>query len=132
MTLTEEAGIGTTLTDFFMDGVSYGSQIKTLFGTAAIPPRGSITAGLGLKDIAVPKTVVFRFTGVDATGQQWSTEFSVPFQGTQVPASVRGHRPTPIGPAGVRTGSARRNRTRRTEDLYRRGVDDGETTQSRS
>jgi len=90
VTLTEEAGIGTTLTDFFMDGVSYGSQIKTLFGTAAIPPRGSITAGLGLKDIAVPKTVVFRFTGVDATGQQWSTEFSVPFQGTQVPASVRG------------------------------------------
>jgi uncharacterized protein (TIGR03437 family) len=90
LTLTEEAGIGTTLTDFFMDGVSYGPQIKTLFGTATIPPRGSISAGLGLKDVAVPKTVVFRFAGVDASGQAWSTEYSVPFKGTQVPAAVRG------------------------------------------
>jgi uncharacterized protein (TIGR03437 family) len=90
LTLTEEAGIGTTLTDFFMDGVSYASQIKTLFGSAAIPPRGSISAGLGLKELAVPKKVVFRFTGVDATGQTWSTEFSVPFTGPLVRTAVAG------------------------------------------
>ena len=40
LTLNEEAGIGTTLTDFLMDGVSYASQIKTLFGSASIAPRG--------------------------------------------------------------------------------------------
>jgi uncharacterized protein (TIGR03437 family) len=90
LTLNEEAGIGTTLTDFLVDGVSYTSQIKTLFGSASIAPRGSISAGLGLKDLAVPKTVLFRFSGVDATGQTWTTDYSVPFSGPQVRTSIRG------------------------------------------
>ena len=90
ITLTEEAGIGTTLTDFQMDGVSYASQISTLFKTASIAPRGSITAGLGLKDLVVPKNVVFHFAGVDATGQGWSTDLQVPFSGPDVVTSVGG------------------------------------------
>jgi uncharacterized protein (TIGR03437 family) len=88
--LSEEAGIGTTLTDFTIDGTSEASQIVRLFGTATVPPHGSISAALGLKNLAVPKTVVFGFAGVDAGGLQWTTQLSVPFDGSQVPLAVNG------------------------------------------
>jgi uncharacterized protein (TIGR03437 family) len=88
--LQEEAGIGATLTDFTIDGASYASQIATLFGGASIPPDGSISARIGLKSVAVPKNVVFVFVGIDASGKQWSTQMSVPFQGPQTALTVGG------------------------------------------
>ena len=90
LTLTEEAGVATTLTDFTIDGVSYASQIASLFHTAAIPAGGSISAAIGLKNVAVPKTVTFAFSGVDASGTTWSQQFGVPFQGAQVHLTVAG------------------------------------------
>jgi len=79
--LNEEAGIGTTLTDFTIDGVSNAALIPSLFGGAAIPPNGSISASYGYADIVAPKTMVFGFAGVDATGAHWSTQLSVQFNG---------------------------------------------------
>ena len=90
ITLTEEAGIGTTLTDFTIDGVSYASQIASLFGGAAIAPNGSISASYGLKNVAIPKNVVFGFAGVDASGVKWTTQLSIPFQGPQVQLAIGG------------------------------------------
>jgi uncharacterized protein (TIGR03437 family) len=90
ITLAEEAGVATTLTDFTIDGVSYGSEIAALFGTAAIAARGSITAPYGFAALAVPKTVTFGFAGVDAGGRQWSTALSVPFSGPQTQLTVAG------------------------------------------
>lgn len=90
LTLTEQAGIGTRLTDFTIDGVSHASEIATLFGTANIQPRGAISATVTLNSVAVPKNVVLGFQGTDASGTSWSTAFSVPFQGPQVHLTAAG------------------------------------------
>jgi uncharacterized protein (TIGR03437 family) len=90
LTLTEEAGIGTTLTGLTIDGVNFTSQIAGLFGSAAIPPNGSVSAAVGFPTIAAPKTVVFVFSGVDAGGAPWTTQLSLPFQGPQPVLAVGG------------------------------------------
>jgi uncharacterized protein (TIGR03437 family) len=83
ITLNEEAGVGTTLTDFTIDGTSYASQIASLFSGGAIPPNGSISATYGFASLAVPKTVVLGFTGMDASGTQWTTQLPVQFSGPE-------------------------------------------------
>ena len=90
LTLTEEAGVGTTLTDFTIDGVSHASEIATLLKPAAIPPRASVSFPYSLSNVAVPKNVVFGFAGVDAAGVAWTRQLSVPFSGPQVHLSVAG------------------------------------------
>jgi uncharacterized protein (TIGR03437 family) len=75
--LTEEAGVGTTLTGFTIDGVA--SDVGASFGSTAILPRGSVTATVKFTNRNVPSVVVFGFTGVDASGQTWSGSISVPF-----------------------------------------------------
>jgi uncharacterized protein (TIGR03437 family) len=90
ITLSEEAGIGTTLTDFTIDGTSYAPQIASLFGGAAIAPSGSISAHVSLQNVAAPKTVTMTFSGVDASGRTWTTQMAVAFNGPQVAASVGG------------------------------------------
>ncbi len=83
ITLNEEAGIGTTLTDFTIDGTSYASQIPGLFGGPAIPANGSISAAYGFQNLAVPKVVVFGFSGTDASGTHWTTQLSTEFRGPE-------------------------------------------------
>ncbi len=90
LTLAEEAGIATTLTSMSINGTDVSSQIASLFGSASIPAAGSITAGIGLKNIAVPSNVAFTFSGVDASGKTWNQQLSVPFQGFQTQLSVAG------------------------------------------
>jgi uncharacterized protein (TIGR03437 family) len=90
LTLTEEAGVGTTLTGLTINGVSYTSQIASLFGSAAIKPKGSITASLGLKNLTVPANVAFVFSGVDASGTTWTSQMTVPFQGPQATLAIAG------------------------------------------
>jgi uncharacterized protein (TIGR03437 family) len=89
ITLTEEAGVGTTLTAFNIDGKA--TDIAAAFGAVAIPPNGSLSSkNLGFASLAVPKSVLFEFSGVDASGRQWSQQFSVPFNGVQIPLAVGG------------------------------------------
>ena len=90
LTLTEEAGVATTLTGFTINGASYTSQIPSLFHGAAIPAGGSISATVGLQKLAVPATVTFGFTGVDAGGTAWSQQLAIPFQGQQMQLAVGG------------------------------------------
>ena len=90
ITLNEEAGIATQLSGFTVDGTDYTSQIASLFGSSAIPARGSISAGLGFKTLAAPKIVVFVFSGVDTSGRQWSQQLSVPFAQQQVVEAIGG------------------------------------------
>ncbi len=87
--LSEENGIGTTLTGFTVDGADYTSQIGGLFGGAAIPAHGSIQASMGL-NVTPPKTVVFNFSGIDAGGFTWNTQLSVPFQPARARLGVGG------------------------------------------
>lgn len=81
LTLQETAGVGTSLTDFTVNGTSLASQITSFFGTQTIPAYGTISAALGYKTLTVPTTLVFVFSGVDAGGRQWSQQLSVPFNG---------------------------------------------------
>ena len=83
ITLSEEAGIATTLTDFTVNGASFAAQIPSLFGSAAIPANGSISAPYGFKSLTVPTAMTLGFTGVDASGAQWTTQISVHFSGLE-------------------------------------------------
>jgi hypothetical protein len=86
--LTEVAGANTTLTRFTINGTSYAAQIINFFGSSSIPALGTISARLRTKDLTVPTTVVFGFSGVDPGGRQWSQQLSVPFYGPQITASM--------------------------------------------
>jgi len=80
--LTEVAGVPTTLTDYTINGVSFASQIVSYFGRATIAANGTLSAAnLTLTNLTPPETVVFGFSGVDADGQKWSQQLSVPFYG---------------------------------------------------
>jgi len=84
LTLTEEAGVGATLTGLTINGASYTpSQI---FSTAAIAANGSISASYSLRNLNVsngPVGVVFGFSFAGANGATWSTTMTVPFAGPQ-------------------------------------------------
>lgn len=89
ITLTEEAGVATTLTGFTINGQSY--DVVTVFGTANIQADGSVSStGLGLAALVVPSNVIFAFTGVDASGKQWSQTLSIPFEGTDPELAIAG------------------------------------------
>jgi uncharacterized protein (TIGR03437 family) len=100
LTLTEEAGIGTTVTGLTINNVSYTSQIPTLFKNtgspfpASTPPaiaaNGSIVTSVTLTNLAVPTTVPIVVTGVDATGATWTSQLAIPFTGPQVHVSITG------------------------------------------
>ncbi len=89
VTLSEEAGVGTTLTGFTINGQSYSAA--QAFGTTQLPADGSLTStGLGFATLVVPTNVVFGFTGTDASGKQWTQTLSVPFDGPQTQLVVGG------------------------------------------
>jgi uncharacterized protein (TIGR03437 family) len=90
LTLSEEAGIGTTLTGLGIAGVDYTSQIAGLFGGAKLVAGGSVSATIGLKNLSVPTNVPFTYSGVDASGRQWNGQMSIPFQGFQTQLQIGG------------------------------------------
>ena len=87
LTLTEEAGIGATLTGFTVNGAGYP---LSLFNSSAIPANGSITANMGFASVAVPTTMTFVFSGVDAVGNPWTAQLAVPFEGLPTELVVGG------------------------------------------
>ena len=85
--LTETAGTATTLTGFTYTVPGYAaldlsSSIVTLFGSAAIPAKGTLSAPLRTQ-LTAPGNVTFGFTGMDANGAKWTQQISVPFLGMQ-------------------------------------------------
>ncbi len=89
LTLTEEAGVATTLTGLTINDASY--NVATVFGTASLPADGSVSStGLGLANLTVPSNVVFVFTGTDANGNGWTQTLSVPFDGPQTQLVIGG------------------------------------------
>lgn len=81
LSVAEQAGVNTTLTDFLVDGTSFGSQIPSFFGSANLPARGSLTAALGDRTLTPPVTRTFELRGVDASGRTWSQTLSARFVG---------------------------------------------------
>jgi uncharacterized protein (TIGR03437 family) len=86
LTLTEEAGVGTTFTTLTENGLDLSAEIPSIFGSANIAPFGSLSITMILPPApALPATVQVGFGGVDANGRQWSRQVSAtmlpPLQG---------------------------------------------------
>jgi uncharacterized protein (TIGR03437 family) len=82
LVLTEEAGVGATVTGLSANGVSYDSQLATIFKTTTIPPHGTLTGTLGFATLPSPATQTFVFTGQDADGANWTVQANVQFVST--------------------------------------------------
>lgn len=85
LTLTEEAGVATSVTGFTINGTDYSSQIGTIFGGASLGARQSISGCMTLAGISAPATETMKFSGPN-----WSTTLATPFQGPQAQLNVGG------------------------------------------
>jgi subtilase family serine protease len=75
--LQETAGVATTITGFTINGTSFTSAIAQFFGTTKLAALGTLTSSMFIQWKPLPTTIVFGFTGVDASGHQWSQSVSV-------------------------------------------------------
>jgi uncharacterized protein (TIGR03437 family) len=86
--LTEIGGVASTLTGLTFGGVDYSASILSFFGSSTLPAHGTLSAALGARNLTVPVNEVFVFSGVDATGAQWSQQLTATFLPQQISASV--------------------------------------------
>ena len=76
VTLSEKAGVATTLTSFTVNG---SPQNPAAWNSTSIPANGTISASLAGIGLSVPLDRVFVFTGADADGRVWTQQLTVPF-----------------------------------------------------
>lgn len=79
LSLREVAGVPARLTGFTIDGVA--QSLAGYFPATEIPARGTISAVVTFRDLAVPLLRTFGFTGVDASGQAWARQVVVNYFG---------------------------------------------------
>ena len=79
VTLTETAGVATTVTGFSFDGANFAPSIAKFFGTTTLPAHGTISAKLQAGNITPPVSVPFMFSGLDASGAAWTQQIAVQF-----------------------------------------------------
>jgi uncharacterized protein (TIGR03437 family) len=82
VTLAEAAGVPAMVTGFTIDGKA--QSLAQYFPSTSIPANGQIGTTVVLRNLAVPLTSIFAFTGIDATGNTWSRQIQMTFLGTQV------------------------------------------------
>jgi uncharacterized protein (TIGR03437 family) len=82
VTLTEVAGVPSTLTSFTIDGQA--QALATYFPSTSIPANGVLRADLVFRNLAYPVTRAFTFTGIDSTGATWTRTVPITFLGPQV------------------------------------------------
>ncbi|HEX3877083.1 MAG TPA: protease pro-enzyme activation domain-containing protein [Bryobacteraceae bacterium] len=87
ITLHESAGIAATLNGWSIDGTQEG---LALFTSNTIPANGSVTASIGSKNLTVPSTRTFVFSGTDANGNAWSVSFPLDFEGLPPSPAITG------------------------------------------
>jgi len=107
VTLSEEAGVAATVTEFTINGTSY--DVTSVFGTDSIPAHGSISSSnLSLTNLTLPASgsvnVVFAYSGTDAHGHTWSGQMTIPFKGKQIPLTVAGASNAASGEQGFAPG----------------------------
>lgn len=83
ITLSETAGLPTTLTGFTIDGAS--QPLSTFFPSPAIPANGTISVPIATTAAVVPVTRVYGFSGRDASGFTWLQQTTVYFFGPRLP-----------------------------------------------
>ena len=99
VSLTEKAGVATTLTSFTVNGVP---QNLALWTSTKIPANGTVMANLMATGLTVPMNRTFVFAGRDADGRTWVQSITVPFvptSGTElVPAIIFSGAPAIVHP----------------------------------
>src|SRR5262249_44735718 len=70
-----------TITAFSIDDYDLSQYIDAWFGSRILPANGSLSVQMRSKELKVPSDHVFAFAGVDANGQKWSKQITVPFRG---------------------------------------------------
>ena len=73
-------GGATTLTNFTVNGTSYAPEIPLFFGSSAIAANGRLSSNLQMTNVPVPVSIVFGFSGTDASGATWTQNVTVPFR----------------------------------------------------
>jgi uncharacterized protein (TIGR03437 family) len=82
VTLTEEAGVATTITGWTINGNDDFSLFVQDFGSTALPAYGSLSANLSTAaPLVLPSSKVYVFTGVDAGGRTWSQQYTLTLEG---------------------------------------------------
>ena len=82
VTLTEEAGVPTTITGWTINGADYSSVLAQDFGGTALAAYGTMLATFTTAFPAViPASRVYVFTGVDANGRTWSQQYTLVLDG---------------------------------------------------
>jgi len=82
LSVTEVAGVPSTLTGFTIDGQA--QSLAAYFPSTSIPAHGRLTTSVAFRNLAVPLTRTFAITGVDSVGNSWSRQTQVSFFGPQV------------------------------------------------
>ena len=77
LTLREAAGVPAIVTGFTIDGQP--QTLSRYFPSVDIRANSALTVNLVFRSLAAPVTRRFVITGVDATGNNWSREISIPF-----------------------------------------------------
>ena len=78
--LRELNGVPALLTGFSIDGQA--QDVARYFPSPNIPANGTLSTPLLLRNLPVPVTKTFAYTGIDASGQTWSRQVSVLFYPT--------------------------------------------------
>lgn len=86
VTLTETAGVSTTLTGFTINGQP--QSLSKYFVKLGISPNGTVhISTMEFSGRSAPATLTFGFTGVDASGQTWSRQVSAVLYGPSMALS---------------------------------------------
>ncbi len=75
--LQETAGAATKLTGVSINGVNMTPAIGAMFGGPQIAAHATLTAVVNVQWSPLPATLVFVFTGSDASGKQWTQTVSL-------------------------------------------------------
>ncbi len=82
VTLTEEAGVATTITGWTINGNNDFALFAQDFGSTTLPAYGSLSAVITSAVPAVlPSARAYVFSGVDAGGRTWSQQYTLTLEG---------------------------------------------------
>ena len=75
LSLSEVAGVAAIITGFTIDGQA--QTLSQYFPSPDIRPNSTVNANVVFRNMAVPVTRTFGFTGIDVDGNTWSRQVSV-------------------------------------------------------
>jgi uncharacterized protein (TIGR03437 family) len=83
LSLTEENGVGTTITSWTINGSDRSSLIVPDFGSASLPAYGTVSTSFATTPTqSIPAVRLYQFTGMDADGRTWSQQYTLTLVGT--------------------------------------------------